>query len=91
MYWFESEGKALSLGFFGLTWVIKGVYISYTFGQKWEKQNYGQQSSVGPGLRVLPLVKNSSLAAPTRERVIRPIRLEQNSQHVDIWERNRLP
>ena len=29
-HWLEAEGKGLSLEFFGLTWVRKGVYISYT-------------------------------------------------------------
>lgn len=28
--WLEAEGKVLCLGFFGLTWVRKGVYSSYT-------------------------------------------------------------
>ncbi len=28
--WFDAEGKGLSLGFFGLTWVRKGAYTSYT-------------------------------------------------------------
>jgi hypothetical protein len=36
-YWLESEGKRLSLGFSGLTWVRKGVCISsYTFKAKVE-------------------------------------------------------